>query len=104
MIAISGELSTNSSKWTMIIHDFDKAAGHTAQAKKTTFAATTVNDRKKLKRMTLQGETPKVPEQVEIVGYGIATYRKKLSAFIDERFKKAGPIAVKVASAQWMYL
>ena len=28
-----------------IIHDFDKAAGHTTQAKKTAFAATTVNDR-----------------------------------------------------------
>ena len=49
--------------------------------------------------MTLQRDTPKVPEQVEIVGYGITTYRKKLCALIDKRFKKAGPIAVKVASA-----
>jgi len=82
-----------------MIHTFDKAAGHKTQAKKTAFAATAPADRQKLKRMTLQGETPKVPEQVEIVGYGIETYRKKLCALIDKRFKKAGPIAVKVSSA-----
>ena len=81
------------------MHEFDKAAGHTAQAKKTALAATTAIDRQKLKSMTLQGETPKVPEQVEIVGYGITTYRKKLCALIDKRSKKAGPIAVKIASA-----
>ena len=53
-----------------IIHAFDKAAGHTTQAKKTAFAATTATDRQKLKKMTLQGETPNVPEQVGIVGHG----------------------------------
>jgi len=82
-----------------IIHEFDKAAGHTTQAKKTAFAATTVKDRQLLKKMTLQGVAPKVPTQIEIVGFGISVYRKKMCALVDKRFNKAAPIAAKVTAA-----
>jgi len=37
-----------------IIHAFDKAAGHTTQAKKIAFAATLDTDRLRLEKMTLQ--------------------------------------------------
>ena len=72
-----------------IVHHFDSLAGHETQAKKTAFITTCNKDKEKLKKVVLQGAKPKLPQQIQIVGYDITTFKKKQCKGTDKRCTKA---------------
>ena len=79
------------------ICEFDEMAGHLLQHDKTAFIANRKDDIAKIRKLSLNGYTPKSGNIMTLVGDTIASAVGRIVAPVDDRVKKAMDTAGKIA-------